>query len=94
MNLLPRLRAVADAWVERHRLTDPNVSLKTLGVRAADNSSLFERRGMKVETFERVALWLGDPFNWPAALVPEDQAQALHEIGVDVPAAHWVREAA
>lgn len=90
MNLLPRLRTVADRWVEMHQRTDPSVSLKTLGVRCANNSKLFDRPGMAVATFESTAIWLGDPANWPAALVPDDAAQALCDLGVLVPLQHWL----
>jgi hypothetical protein len=94
MDLLPKLRRVADAWVAAHQRTDDSISLKTLGVRAADNSKLFDRPDMTTTTFSRVAIWLGDPANWPAALVPSDVCQTLCELGVFVPAGHWMPEAA
>jgi hypothetical protein len=62
-----------------------------------NNSKLFERnggRGMSVDTFSLVAIWLGDPTNWPAALVPTPVCQTLCELGVFVPAGHWLPEAA
>jgi hypothetical protein len=90
MNLLNRLRSVADRWVEMNRRTDPSVSLKTLGVRCANNSKLFDRPGMAVATFEATAIWLGDPQNWPLALVPSDTAQALADLGVFVPLTAWI----
>jgi len=90
MNLLNRLRSVADRWVEMHRRTDASVSLKTLGVRCANNSKLFDRPGMAVATFEATAIWLGDPANWPLALVPNDAAQALCDLGVLVPLVNWI----
>lgn len=86
MNLLDRLRTVADRWVEMNRRTDAAVSLKTLGVRAANNSKLFDRPGMAVATFEATVHWLGDPANWPAALIPADAAASLGTLGIMVPA--------
>jgi hypothetical protein len=88
MDLMSKLRLVADAWVNAHRRTDDTVSLKTLGTRAVANSKLFERKDgerMSVETFTRLTLWLGDPPNWPAALVPHDAWAALADLGVAVP---------
>lgn len=85
MNLLDRLRAVADRWVEMHQRTDPAVSLKTLGVRAANNSKLFDRPGMSVATFEATVRWLGDPTNWPLALIPADAVASLGTLGIMVP---------
>jgi hypothetical protein len=94
MDLLPKLRRVADVWVAAHRRTDDSISLKTLGVRSVANSKLFERKGMSVETFSTVAIWLGQPENWPAAMVPLEACQTLCQLGVLVPAGHWMPEAA
>lgn len=97
MDLLSKLRRVADAWVDAHRRTDDSISLKTLGVRAVGNSKLFERndgKRMSMETFSAVAIWLGEPTNWPAALVPSEACQLLCDLGVFVPAGHWLPEAA
>jgi hypothetical protein len=90
MDLLPKLRAVADVWVAVGRRTDEAVSLKTLGVRAVANSKLFERPGMSVATFEAVSLWLADPVNWPAGVIPREGAAALEALGFSRP----VRQAA
>lgn len=85
MNMISRLRLVADRWVEMNRRTDPAVSLKTLGARAANNSKLFDRPGMAVATFEAMVHWLGDPANWPAALIPADAVASLGTLGILVP---------
>lgn len=86
MNLLPKLRQVADLWVTAHQRTDEAVSLKTLGVRAVANSKLFERPGMGVSTFELVAYWLAKPANWPAGVIPADAAAILAAWDIFVPA--------
>lgn len=85
MNLLDKLGSVAAAWVDMHRRTDTRVTLRTLGFRASANSKLFDRKGMNVETYERVLVYLGEPSNWPAALVPADAAATLEFLGVTVP---------
>ena len=92
MDLLPKLRLIADAWVAAHQRGGAAVTLKTLGVRAVANSKLFERRGMSVETFEAVLLWLGKPENWPGGLVPASACEALCALGVFVPIGHWMPE--
>lgn len=84
MNRLARVRTIADRWVEMHQRTAPDTSLKTLGSRAADNSMLFDRTDMKVSTFDRLVSFLGSPQNWPLALVPNDVADALGELGESV----------
>lgn len=86
MNLLPKLRQVADLWVAAHQRTDGSVSLKTLGVRAVANSKLFERPGMSVSTFETVAYWLAKPANWPAGLMPPEAGLILTDWDIHVPA--------
>lgn len=86
MNLLPKLRQVADLWVATHQRTDPGVSVKTLGVRAVANSKLFERNGMSVSTFETVAYWLAKPANWPAGVMPPEAALILADWDIFVPA--------
>lgn len=83
MDLMPRLRHAADAWVAAHR--DEAITLKTLGVRAVANSKLFERDDMNVSTYQRVVAFLGDPDNWPAGLVPRETAGQLVLLGVTVP---------
>lgn len=90
MNLLSKLRAVADLWVVVNQRTAPSVSLKTLGARLG-NSKLWDRPQMNVATYERVLLWLGDPANWPAAMVPEEACRTLRDLGVAVPAQHWLK---
>lgn len=77
MNLLPRLRSIADRWVELWSLTDASISLKTLAVRAVDNAKLFDRPTMTVDTYERVVAFLADPKSWPLAEIPEDVAAVL-----------------
>ncbi len=84
MKTMKRLRQVADLWVSAHVRTQPDVSLKTLGVRSVDNSKLFERPGMRVDTFDRVVAWLSVPAAWPLALVPADAAVILRSLGADV----------
>ena len=94
MDLLSKLAKVADAWVEAQQRTDPGVSLKTLGSRAIGNSKVFDRKGMNVDTLERLARWLGDPANWPLALVPTESCLYLGELGVKVPPQGWMMNAA
>jgi len=77
MNLLPRLRAIADRWVELHGRTDDSISLKTLSVRAVAHSKLFERDTMTVDTYERVMAFLAEPRNWPLAEIPADVSAIL-----------------
>lgn len=77
MRLMPRLRAVADRWVELHGLTDPSISLKTLSVRAVAHSKVFERETMYVDTFEKLVGFLAEPRNWPLAQIPDDVSAIL-----------------
>ena len=90
MNLLEKLEAVANAWVVAWQRTIPDASLKTLGVRAMNNSKLFERNDMLTATYERVLGFLSDPANWPLALVPADAVAALDALGVVVADEHRV----
>jgi hypothetical protein len=83
MDFLPKLRAVADRWVAAWNLTDPSISLRTLGSRVVDNSKLFDRDGMNVDTFERVAGYLAQPRSWPLAVIPDDAAETLASIRVE-----------
>lgn len=85
MNLLPKLRSVADLWVAAHQRTDGSVSVKTLGVRSVANSKLFDRPGMGVSTFETVAYWLAKPANWPAGVIPPEAAAILSGWDIFVP---------
>ena len=81
MDLLPKLRTLADVWVTAHHRTDPSVSLKTLGVRSVANAKLFDRPAMVVPTFERVVQYLAEPANWPAAVIPCDAEALLKSLG-------------
>lgn len=80
MDLLKKLRVVADLWVELHGRTDDGVSLKTLGARALDNSKLFDREQMTVATFEKVVAFLAEPKSWPAAVIPDDASAILDSL--------------
>lgn len=85
MNLLSKLELVCAAWVAACQRSDARVSLKTLGVRATGNSKLFDRRDMMTGTYESVLSFLGNPANWPLALVPADAADMLASLGLSIP---------
>lgn len=76
---------MATAWVAAHQRSDAAVSLKTLGVRVAGNSKLFDRSEMMVGTYERVLSFLAEPSNWPLAMVPADVAAVLGGFGYAIP---------
>lgn len=88
MNLPDLLDSLAASWLEMSQRTDPDVSLKTLGVRVSDNSKLFERADMKVGTYMKVLEYLADPANWPAAMVPPVACAILSQLGRPVPRAN------
>lgn len=82
MNLLPKLRQLAEIWVEYQARTDDNISLRTLGVRAVKNAKLFDRTEMNVGTYERVVSYLADPKSWPLAEIPADASDILADLAV------------
>lgn len=89
MNLMADLQAVAGRWAEEHGRRNPSVTLKTLGARTVRDVKLFPRieagRPITVPIFEKVAGYLGKPENWPAEVIPEDAANRLALLGVEVP---------
>ena len=84
MNLRSKLFEVADLWVAASRRTDETVSLKTLAVRASQNSKLFERPRMSLPAFEAIVAWLADPTNWPGGYITPDAALILLDWGVSI----------